>query len=52
MLTSKIFARDAHARARGVTGVPTFIIADQHVVPGAQQPELWTRLIEEISEQL
>ena len=47
-----IRARDAHARARGVTGVPTFIIADQHVVPGAQQPELWTRLIEEISEQL
>jgi predicted DsbA family dithiol-disulfide isomerase len=45
-------ARDAHARERGVTGVPTFIIANQHVVPGAQQPDLWERLIDEINEQL
>lgn len=44
--------RDAHARARGVTGVPTFIVANQHVVPGAQQPELWARLIDEINEQV
>ena len=47
-----IRARDAHARERGVTGVPTFIIANQHVVPGAQQPELWARLIDEINGQL
>ncbi|MFY0691436.1 MAG: DsbA family oxidoreductase [Paracoccaceae bacterium] len=45
-------ARDAHARARGVTGVPTFVIANQHVLPGAQQPELWAKVIEEIKEQL
>lgn len=44
--------RDEHARERGVTGVPTFIIADQHVVPGAQQPELWLKLIAEINEQI
>ncbi|MFT4782576.1 MAG: putative DsbA family dithiol-disulfide isomerase [Paracoccaceae bacterium] len=44
--------RDAHARTRGVTGVPTFIVAEQHVVPGAQQPELWEKLIAEINEQL
>lgn len=47
-----IRARDANARARGVTGVPTFIVAGQHVVPGAQPPELWTRLIDEITGQL
>ena len=46
-----IRARDAHARERGVTGVPTFVIANQHVVPGAQPPELWVRLIDEILEQ-
>ena len=45
-------ARDAHARERGVTGVPTFLIANQHVVPGAQQPELWMQVIDELSEQL
>jgi len=45
-------ARDAHARERGVTGVPTQIIAEQHVVPGAQPTELWLQLIDEISEQI
>ncbi|MEM1431908.1 MAG: DsbA family oxidoreductase [Pseudomonadota bacterium] len=47
-----IVARDANARERGVTGVPTHIIASQHVVPGAQPTELWLKLIDEISEQL
>ncbi|MDH3262539.1 MAG: DsbA family oxidoreductase [Paracoccaceae bacterium] len=47
-----IRARDAHARERGVTGVPTFLIASQHVVPGAQPPELWLKLIDEILEQV
>ncbi|MXQ07231.1 DsbA family oxidoreductase [Alphaproteobacteria bacterium GH1-50] len=40
--------RDAHARARGVTGVPTFVVANQHVVPGAQPPELWAQVIGEL----
>ncbi|WP_068115210.1 DsbA family oxidoreductase [Tropicimonas marinistellae] len=44
--------RDRHARDRGVTGVPTFIIANTHVVPGAQQPDLWIKLIDEINGQL
>lgn len=48
----EIRARDANAREKGVTGVPTFIIAGQHVVPGAQQPELWSRLIDEITTQV
>ena len=47
-----IRARDAHARARGVTGVPTFIIAGQHVLRGAQPTDLWTRVIDEIAEQI
>ncbi|MBT0956926.1 DsbA family oxidoreductase [Alphaproteobacteria bacterium KMM 3653] len=50
--TADISARDANSRAKGVSGVPTFIIANQHVVPGAQQPELWLKLIDEIKEQL
>ncbi len=47
-----VAGRDAHARERGVTGVPTHIIAEQHVVPGAQPTELWLQLVDEISEQL
>lgn len=43
-----IQARDAHARVRGVTGVPTFVVGNQHVVPGAQPPELWNRVIDEL----
>ena len=40
--------RDAHARERGVTGVPTFLVAQQHVLPGAQPPELWEQVIQEL----
>ncbi|SER44612.1 Predicted dithiol-disulfide isomerase, DsbA family [Tranquillimonas rosea] len=40
--------RDAHARERGVSGVPTFVVANQHVVPGAQPPDLWTQVIDEL----
>jgi predicted DsbA family dithiol-disulfide isomerase len=43
-----IRARDAHARGRGVTGVPTFVVAQRHVLPGAQPPELWARILAEI----
>ncbi len=44
-----IRARDAHTRERGVTGVPTFVVGNQHVVPGAQPPELWAQVIEELT---
>jgi len=47
-----IRARDAHARERGVTGVPCFVIANQHVLSGAQPPELWGQVIEDIVAQL
>ncbi len=47
-----IRAREAHARARGVNAVPTFIIAGQHVLQGAQPAEAWGRIIEDINRQL
>ena len=47
-----IRARDANARERGVTGVPCHIVANQHVLPGAQQPDLWAKVIEELNAQL
>ncbi|MEM8802936.1 MAG: DsbA family protein, partial [Pseudomonadota bacterium] len=47
-----IQARDAHARQRGVSGVPTFVLANSHVLPGAQPPELWLKVLDEIAEQL
>ena len=44
-------ARDAHARSRGVADVPTFVVADRHVVQGAQPKDLWLRVMDELSEQ-
>ncbi|MGV8951167.1 MAG: DsbA family oxidoreductase [Cypionkella sp.] len=43
-----ISARDADARAKGVTAVPTFLIAQQYVVSGAQPPEVWGNIINEL----
>ena len=40
--------RDAHSRQMGVNSVPTFIVGGKHAVPGAQPPELWLRVIEEL----
>jgi len=48
----EVRARDAHARDRGVSGVPTFVVATRHVVSGAQPPELWEQVIGEIAAQL
>ena len=47
-----IQTRDAHSRKMGVNSVPTFILANQHVVPGAQPPELWKQVIADIRTQL
>ncbi|MEX0319642.1 MAG: DsbA family oxidoreductase [Ruegeria sp.] len=43
--------RDAHSRQMGVNSVPTYIVANQHAVPGAQPPELWQKVIGEIMSQ-
>ena len=47
-----IRARADHARARGVTGVPTFILAERHVVQGAQPTETWIGIIDDVSGQI
>lgn len=47
-----IRARDAHSRKMGVNSVPTFVVANQHAVPGAQPPEVWVKVIGEIMEQI
>ena len=44
-----IRARDSHSRQMGVNSVPTFIVAGKHAVPGAQPPELWAKVISELS---
>ena len=41
--------REAHARQRGVSAVPTFLIANKYVVSGAQPPEMWAKAIEEMT---
>ncbi len=43
-----IQARDQDARHKGVNAVPTFLIAQQYVVSGAQPPETWGKVIEEL----
>lgn len=48
----EIRARDEHARNRGVSGVPTFVLANQHVLTGAQPTDLWLRIIDDLASQL
>lgn len=43
-----IAARDLDARRKGVTAVPTFLIAQAYVVSGAQPPEVWGQVIDEL----
>ena len=47
-----IARRDTEARKMGVSSVPTFIVAGKHAVPGAQQPELWRKVIADIRSQV
>lgn len=47
-----ISERDKHSRKMGVQSVPTFIVAQQHAVPGAQPAEMWVKVIGEIKDQL
>ena len=48
----EIQSRDAHSRQMGVSSVPTFIVGGKHAVPGAQQPDLWVKVITELKEQM
>jgi len=45
-----IRARIAHSQSRGVRSVPTFIVAGQHAIQGAQPSELWLNAIDELIE--
>lgn len=47
-----IAARDFDARKKGVSAVPTFLIAQQYVVQGAQPVEVWQQVIDELVEKL
>ena len=47
-----ISARDRDARDKGVTAVPTFLIAQSYVIAGAQPVETWQQVIDELAEKL
>ena len=49
--TNDIRARDSHARERGVSGVPTFVLGNSHVLPGAQSTDLWLKVLDDIAAQ-
>jgi predicted DsbA family dithiol-disulfide isomerase len=40
---------DATTRAQGVQGVPTFVVAGEYVVTGAQATEFWLQVIDELT---
>ncbi|PYF13079.1 putative DsbA family dithiol-disulfide isomerase [Rhodobacter viridis] len=41
--------RETHARDRGITAVPTFILDNVHVITGAQPAKLWMRVIDDLA---
>ena len=41
-------AADA-AREMGVTGVPTFLLGGKYVLTGAQPPDIWTRVMDDLA---
>lgn len=45
-----VLLAEGHARDRGVRSTPTFIVADHHVVTGAQPSDLWLRVIDELAQ--
>lgn len=44
-----IIAKEQYAREHGITGVPSVIVANAHLVSGAQPTELWLQVIDELS---
>lgn len=48
----EVAAEEAAARAAGVSGAPTFLVNEKHVVQGAQETALWVNVISEIKDQL
>lgn len=46
----EVASREIHARQRGISSVPTFVVADSHVVTGAQPASLWLQVIDELAQ--
>src|SRR5690606_24321638 len=46
---AEVARADATARARGVQGVPAFVIGGEYLVSGAQPPELWLDVIDDLA---
>ena len=42
-------AREAHARERGISAVPTFILDNAHAISGAQPVALWREVLADLS---
>ncbi len=49
--TEDLQAREEHARKMGVNSVPTFILANQAVVTGAQSTQFWEDVLSDIAAQ-
>ena len=49
--TDDIRARDADIRARGLQGVPGFLVGRTYVVNGAHPTEFWVQVIDELTAQ-
>ncbi|MFN3822750.1 MAG: DsbA family oxidoreductase [Pseudorhodobacter sp.] len=47
-----LIARDRDARQKGVAAVPTFLVAQQYVLSGAQPVALWQQAIDDITAQI
>lgn len=45
----EIRTRDAEIRARGLTGVPGFLIGRTYVVTGAQPTDFWVQMIDDLA---
>lgn len=45
---AEVQAAAEEGRAMGVTGVPTFVLGGKYVLTGAQPPEIWARVIEDL----
>jgi len=48
---AQIAETDRAARARGIHGVPFFIIDNSYAVSGAQPSEVWAQVVDELAEQ-
>ena len=46
---AEVAAEAREAAEIGVTGVPTFLVGGRYAVSGAQPPEVWARLADEIA---